>query len=79
MPSSSSATVGVPADEVLDELKNTHDETVKKLKTMDFQNLMKPLKSDDLPKRRWSLIWCSETHRSILQNTELYRTRSESE
>jgi hypothetical protein len=32
--------------EVLDELKNTYDETVKKLKTTDFQNLMKPLKSN---------------------------------
>jgi len=32
--------------EVLDELKNTHNETVKKLKTMEFQDLMKPLKSN---------------------------------
>jgi hypothetical protein len=32
--------------EVLSELKNTHTETVKKLKTMEFQDLMKPLKSN---------------------------------
>ncbi len=37
---------GRSSSEVLDELKNTHNETVKKLKTTDFQNLMKPLKSD---------------------------------
>ena len=37
---------GRSTDEVLDELKNIHNETVKKLKTMEFQDLMKPLKSN---------------------------------
>jgi hypothetical protein len=37
---------GRSTTEVLDELKNTHNETVKKLKTTEFQDLMKPLKSN---------------------------------
>jgi len=34
-------------DDVLNELRSTYDETVKTLKKMDFQNLMKPLNHDD--------------------------------
>ena len=37
---------GHTTGEVLNELKSTHDETVKTQKTTDFQNLMKPIKGN---------------------------------
>ena len=43
-------------DEVLNELKSTHDETIKTLKAMGFLNLMKQFKSDD-PQKRPVIEW----------------------
>ena len=37
---------GRSTDDVLSELKNNYNETIKMLETMDFQNLMEPLQSD---------------------------------
>jgi hypothetical protein len=37
---------GRSTDDVLNELKSTHDKTIKTLKAMGFSNLMKPLNND---------------------------------
>ena len=47
---------GRSTDEVLNELKSTHDETIKTLKAMGFPKLMKQFKSDD-PQKRSVVEW----------------------
>jgi len=62
-------------DDILGELKSTHDETIKKLKAMGFPNLMKQFKNDDPQKRpviEWVLGNTSEhfaEHRGYIERT----------
>jgi len=45
-----------PAAEILDELKRTYGDVVARLKSMPFDDLMKPRHADD-PKQRPLLLW----------------------